>query len=63
MMKKTTVLSILLLFALSLTAGNRSKKEMRDIAASALATYGVDGKVTGHILLLSQNSGRKLANM
>ena len=46
MMKKTTVLSILLLFALSLTAGNRSKKEMRDIAASALATYGVDGKVT-----------------
>ncbi len=46
MMKKTTVLSILLLFALSIIAGNRSKKEMRDIAASALATYGVDGKVT-----------------
>lgn len=42
MMKKTTVLSILLLFALSIIAGNRSKKEMRDIAASALATYGVD---------------------
>ena len=46
MMKKTTALSILLLFALSIIAGNRSKKEMRDIAASALATYGVDGKVT-----------------
>ena len=45
-MKKSTILSIMLLFVLSSVAGNRSKKEMRDIAASALATYGVSGKVT-----------------
>ena len=51
MMKKTTVLSILLLFALSLTAGNRSKKEMRDIAASALATVVVYKHIPDDYLL------------
>lgn len=45
-MKKSIILSIMLLCVISSVAGNRSTKEMRDIAASALASYGVGDKVT-----------------